>query len=665
MHLPIKIGKAALVIALVLLVPILSLWAVSARAETNATATVDRNALGPDDTLTLTVSVSSDDDVAIAQPNLPPIQDFEILNEWQSQETRSTLVTTPSGPKFQTIRSTKHNFLLQPTREGTLGIPSVEVVVEGKTFLTKPITIRVGKNLAVPPSERANSRSAPGGNIQLPPGFLDDEDADDLFSQLLRQRGFGQRGQGGGGASRTLPINPNEAFFIQVEADKTEAYVGEQITVSWYLYTRGMIRDLDTLKYPSLRGFWKEDIEIATHLNFVDEVVNGLPYKKALLASFALFPIKEGSATIDPYTAKCTVIPATDAMGGLALGKPYAFTKSSQPIKVQVKPLPVEGRPADFSGAIGDFQVSARTEEANIVSNQPFNLKIRFEGRGNAKLIEMPPFQPPEGLELYDTQKDSKFFRTGTSYKDFSVLLIPRREGEFTIPPITVSMFDPAQRKYITKSTELLRVLVRQGSGPQAGGNSMAADGKKAAQAVDLAPKLLTEYTRPWTMTPAERSVGFTVIFLFMGASLFFRARTQLGWGQKKKDLVRKLRARLRRVEAKGSQGDWRGVGVEMTNTVYFVLGEISGEGGAHVELEKLLAKAPPSVRREIAMPLMKQMEIFNVLSFAPESVVGDLKNADNLQRAVNEMQKLMEKAVALGVSSGRGDESEEDPRAF
>ncbi len=660
MHLQTKIGKAALAV----LFPILA-WAPSvAFADTTVSATVDRNALGPDDTLTLTVTIASDDEVTISQPNLPPIQDFEILNEWQSQEVRSSQSITAQGPKFEVIRSTKHNFLLQPMREGTLSIPSVEVIVEGKSFLTKPLSIRVGKNLAVPPSERNGGRGSPGGNNQLPPGFLDDEEHD-LFSQLLR-RGmppqFGNRG-GQGGTSRTLPINPNEAFFIQVETDKTEAYVGEQITVSWYLYTRGAIRDLDTLKYPSLRGFWKEDIEIATHLNFMDEVVNGLPYKKALLASFALFPIKEGTATIDEYKAKCTVIPTIDAMGGLALGKPYSYEKSSKPIKVTVKALPTEGRPADFSGAIGDFQVTARAEDPNIVSNQPFTFKIRFEGRGNAKLIDLPPFQPPEGLEIYDTQKDSKFFRTGTSYKDFSILLIPRREGEFTIPAITVSMFDLVQKKYVTKSTDPVRVLVRRGSGPQAGGQSMADTAKKPAK--DRIPQLLTEYKRPWTMTASERIFGFSILFLFMGGSLVFRARTQLGWGQRKKDLVRRLHARLRRVETELAKDNWRGVGVEMTNTVYFVLGEISGEGGANTQLEKLLLKAPPSVRREIGDPLMKQMDIFSVLSFAPESVVGELKNAQNIRRAVADMTKLMEQAVSLGVSSGQDDESEEDQKAF
>jgi BatD DUF11 like domain len=670
MHLLTKTGKS-LYAGLVAFVFLLTAFA--AQADVNVTASVDRNSLDPDDTFTYTVSVSASDDVSVSQPTLPPINDFEILNEWQSQEARSTFVTTPSGPKFQTVRSTNYNFMLQPKREGTLSISASEVVVEGKTYLTKPIQIRVGKGLGI--QARPRIQQNPSG-IQMPPGF-EDEEEDDLFTQLLR-RGVGQGvdendPSGGSAGSRTLPINPNDAFFVQVETDKTEAYVGEQITVSFYLYTRGQIRDLDTLKYPSLKGFWKEDIEIATHLNFVSEVVNGLPYKKALLASFALFPIKDGPATIDSYTAKCTVMPAFDNFSGLGFGKAYTYTKSSQPIKVNVKPLPTEGRPADFSGAVGDFQVTARVEDKDVVSNQPFTYKVRFEGRGNAKLIEIPPFQPPEGLELYDTQKDSKFFRTGTSFKDFSIMLIPRREGEFTIPGISTSIFDPKEKKYITRMTEPVRILVGVGQGPQAGGTEMkngGGSGKGGAKA-DRPPQLLTQYDRPIALTRAQYLVAMPILLLGLVAALIFRARKELGWGQKKKDLHRRLRARLRRVETRANKGDWRGVGVEMTNALYFVLGEISGEGGANMELEKLLAKAPPSVRRELAGPIAKQMDVFQVLSFAPENVVGDLKNPDKLKASVAEMTKLMEKAINLGSVAGLEESSEQsdgsglNPKAF
>jgi len=634
--------------------------------DVEVTSQVDRTQLSPDDTFQLSVSVSSSGEVSASQPNLPPLNDFEILNEWQSNESRTSFTSGRGGMQRKTVQTTNYNFLLQPKREGTLSIGGVEVVVDGQSHVTKPITIKVGKGLGAQPGQRrAQPGGGAGGQVQLPPGFEDDEDADDLFSQLLR-RGMGIPGGpdddgSGGGGSRTLPINPNDAFFVQVETDKKEAYVGEQVTVSFYLYTRGVIRDLDTLKYPSLHGFWKEDIEIATHLNFTNEVVNGIPYKKALLASFALFPIKEGPATIDEYKAKCAV--SLDPLGGMGFGKAYTYTKSSQPVKINVKPLPAEGRPADFSGAVGDFQVTANVEDHNVVSNQPFTYKIRFEGRGNAKLIELPPFTAPDGLEQYDIQKDSKFFRTGTSYKDFSIQLIPRREGEFTLPALSVSIFDPRAKQYVTKTTEPVRVIVAKGA-QQASDDQMMKNGGSGGSAskpkVDAPPQLLVELKHPMTLSRTEFMFGFPALLVLMFVTLSFKARNELGWGAKRADLQRRLRARLRRVDARAAAGDWRGVGVEMTNTVYFVLGEISGEGGASTELDKLMKKAPPSVRRELAVPLAKQMDIFQVLSFAPESVVGDLKSPERMRAAVSEMTALMEKAVQLGLSSGQADDTSE-----
>lgn len=640
------------------------------------TATVDRNALNPDDSLTLSISVTSDDEVTAGAPTLPNLADFEIVNEWTSQEARASFVSTPNGPQFKTVRTSRFNYMLRPKRQGTLNIGAAEVIVDGKSFFTKPISIKVapGAGLQARPPGR---RPSPPTGVFPPPGFFDDEE-DDLFAQLLRrgQPGGGQDGSDGIG-SRTLPVNPQDAFFIQVEADKTEAYVGEQVTVSWYLYTRGQIRDLDTLKYPSLKGFWKEDIEIATHLNFTQEVVNGVPYKKALLASFALFPIKEGTAVIDSYTAKCSVIPVVDSFGGaFSYGKAYTFTKSSQPLKVTVKPLPVEGRPADFSGAVGDFQVSARVEDNNPIADQPFSYKIRFEGRGNAKTIDLPPFEPPQGLEIYDTQKDAKFFRTGTSYKDFNILLIPRSEGEFTIPSLSVSIFDPEQKRYVTKATDPVQVRVGRGHGTPADSSrnfSLGGKGDKGEEKKeDPVPRLEVEW-RPgggggmsglWRSLAANNAAVQGGLFVAVLLTLFWRARIELGWGQRKKDLMRRLKARLRRVNEKVEKGDWRGVGLEMTNTVYFVLGEVCGEGGANVELDKLLLKAPPSVRREIGGPVTKLMETFQVLTFAPEAVVGSLKEPARLKRAVSEMEKLMETAVALGLSSGQADESGSGPKA-
>lgn len=630
-------------------------------ADVSVTATVDRNSLNPDDSLTLTVSVDATDEASVGQPTLPRLNDFEVLNEWTSQSQQASMVQTPQGPQFKKVYSLKYNFMLQPKRQGTLSIGAAEVVVDGKSHNTKPISIKVapGAGMQARPSQgkgRPQQGRGGGGGAFPPPGFDDDED--DLFSALLKRV---QPQQGG---SRSLPMNPNDAFFIQVETDKTTAYAGEQITASFYIYTRGILRDLDTLKYPSLKGFWKEDIEIATHLNFEQEVVNGVPYKKALLASFALFPIKDGVVTIDPYQAKCSIIPGLDAFG-FGMGKAYTFTKSSQPVKITVKPVPAEGRPPNFSGAVGDFQVTTRVEDKVVTEGQPFTLKIRFEGRGNAKLIDLPPFQTPEGMELYDQQNEARFYRTGLSFKEFRVLLIPRREGDFTIPGMAVSIFDPIQGAYVTKKTEPIVVRVGKGAGGKLNSNGMPEDGKvsKNLKKGDEAPRLLTEWQPQSRLSSGLEKALWIFAFAAIAGVLLWRARTELGWGQKKKNLMRSLKVRLRRVETHATAGDWRGVGTEMTNTVYFVLGEITGEGGAHLEFEKLMLKAPPSVRRELSGPLAKQMEVFHILTFAPAEVVGGLKDPAQLKSAIAEMEKLMEKAVLLGLSSEQSSGFAADPK--
>ncbi len=623
-------------------------------SDVTVSATVDRNALNPEDTLTLTVSVESSGGVDVEDPRLPSLDDFEILNQWTSHSQQASMIATPAGPQFKRVTIASYHYLLLPKREGDLRIGAVEVVVDGKAHLTKPIQVKVAPGAGVSAAPRPQM---PGGGGAIPPGFFD-EDEDDLFSQLL------QRVQPPSGGVRTLPTNPSEAFFIQVETDKTEAYVGEQITVSFYLYTRGLIRDLDTLKYPSLKGFWKEDIEIATHLNFQNEVVNGIPYKKALLASYALFPIKEGTATVDSYRVRCSVIPP-DALGALGFGRAYSFTKASEPVKIRVKPVPSEGRPADFSGAVGEFQVSSRIEDRVITENQPLTLKIRFEGRGNAKLIDLPAIEYPEGLELYDQQDEAKFFRTGTSYKEFRILLIPRREGEFTIPAISVSVFDPVQGKFVRKTTEPITFKARKGVGTGVASQSLPDEGApKSEPKGPVKPQLITNLEAYRTPSPIVQWSAWSAVYGLIFVGLLWQARTQLGWGQRKKNILRILKGRLAKVEALGAKGDWRGVGTEMTNTLYFVLGSISGEGGANMELEKLLQKAPPSVRRELGEPLRKQMEFFQMLTFAPDAVVEELKKTTRLKSVISEMEELMVKAVSLGLSGERSNGSGSGPRA-
>jgi hypothetical protein len=613
---------------------IVLLCGLAARATVTVNSLVDRNEMGMGDTLTVTVSVSSTESVDIQEPRVPSIAGFDLVNTWTSSSTSSKLMQGPRGMQFETVRRQDFNYMVTPQKAGTLSLPAFEVVVEGKTYTTKPIVIKV---------------SAQGsGATQNPGGFPDEEmnEEEALFNQLLQRRAAPEPSLKG------LPKNQNEVLSVQLELDKTEVYEGEQIVANWYIYTRGNLLSLDRLKFPDLKGFWKEIIEEVPALNFTQEVINGIPYRKALLASHALFPIKAGFAIVDEYKIKGSVQIPTSPFGNFGFGQAYTFNRASERVKINVKPLPVEGKPQDFSGAVGQFEVRSSIEGNQFPVNQPFSLKVRFEGTGNAKLIELPPLGLPEGVEIYDTKSESKYFKNGRSYKEFEVLIIPRQEGVLKIPAMSFSMFDPQSKKYVSKSTEAIEIRIVPGSGganvATSGAQSRSAD--KAERPVAKGPELPAILVS-WSSSHPSKALAMNWIWVLLysavGAGLFFKARREFGVGNKKKDIKVEMQRRMKKVLQALENSNWRLVGTEMTNVIYFVLGELSGQGGAAQEISKLLDQAPPSLRRDFGSEFSKKIEVFQILSFAPESVVGMLKDKSVMKSHIEETEKLMLKALS------------------
>ncbi|MNS67335.1 hypothetical protein D3C72_1005850 [compost metagenome] len=570
--------------------------------------------------------------------------------------------------EFQTQRRKEFQFQMSVQKEGNLSIGSFEVVVDGKVYRTQPILLKVTSPQAQQ-QQGVPKRPRPGQQQgAMPPGFdsFDDMDSaeEEIFNQLLQQRqrllqqgmggAFGppdeDPSQGGGAqgmsrpAFRSLPTNPNEAFFIQVEVDKTDVFEGEQVTVNWYLYTRGQMETLDRLKFPSLRGFWKEIIEEVPSIQFGEEVVNGVVYKKALLASHALFPIKAGKAIIDEYKIKSRIRLPVNGMGGF-FARPYEFTKSSNRVEINVKPLPLEGRPSDFTGAVGQFEVNAHVEGNQFPVNQPFSMKVRFEGAGNAKVIDLPAIPWPEGVEVYDTKSESKFFKNGRSFKEFEVLLIPRKEGVLTIPSFTMSMFDPREKKYYPRNTQPITLQINPNTNAPGGSSqriSGAPAGKTAVREDVLPDVVLTWQPSVASNVTAQPWVWFGV-FAGVFAALLFKAQKELAlWGNRRKSLKELIQKRFKKVDAAAAKGDYRLVGTEMTNIFYVVLGEIAGSGGASMEIEKLLELAPPSLRRDHGADIKKSFEVFQTLSFAPEEMMGSLKSAESLKENTKSAEKLL-----------------------
>lgn len=628
----IKIGRMDRVWAAVLSLLFVTVFSwVSWANEVQVDAYVDSNQVEKGEVFILTVSVSASKSVAVNEPRLPDLRGFELLGTTSSTSSQSSF----ANGKFS-VKITK-NFIYQlvAVREGKLRIGAIDVAVEGRMQKTQPIVMDIRKQSVARKNQRNDRRRVRPRQMRDP--F---EEMEDAFSQLLQRRprpGY-----------RSPPGKGKESFFIQVEVDKTDVYVGEQVTASWYLYTRAAIRDIDTLKYPSLKGFWKEDIEVATSLRFENEIVNGVVYQKALLASYALFPIKKGVAVIDPYKAKCTVA----ERGTFGFGRSFVRTKGSRSVKVNVKELPVAGRPNDFTGAVGQFQVSSKLEpNTPVPANQPVTLKIRVAGRGNGKMVELPELALPESLELYDTKKEAQFFKDGRSYKDFEVLLIPRQEGQIEIPASQLSFFDPDKGEYYSRTTPALNLSVTPDK-TQKTMDSVPVAGAGDPGEVRRGPDLVLSWQEASVLSFPHLLGLWGGAFLLSFLLLTWRGFVEFGWGQKKKDLEKVIQSRIKEVHKHVDRGDWRAVGVELTNIFYFLLGALSG-GGANVELSKMIQKLPPSVRRELGGEIEKLMGQLDIISFAPEGVVGSMKEPPQLKETVKQADKLLNRTLKLASAGG------------
>ncbi len=611
------------------------------------TARIEPKVVRPGQPFLLSITIQSDSSASAEQPELPDLGSLQLRNASSSSEIRSVF----DNGKFQVTRSQLFNYELVATQTGSFSIGPISVVVNGKVMQTQPVTVQVDAGAAAPQGQMG------GGEEEEDTG-----DMDDMFQQLLKRRlemmkrgtpgsRGGGGGSGGGLGGMVSPADLNDAYYVEVEVDKTKVYVGEQVTVSWYLVTRAQIADIDTLKYPAVEGFWREDIELATRLNFKPEVINGITYNKALLASFALFPIKAGVSKIDSYTARCNVV----AVGSFGATNQQTVVKSSQEVPITVLPLPLEEKPSSFTGAVGEFTMTSKVTDAKLVTNSPFEFKVRFEGRGNSKNIDPPKLDLPEGLELYDTKGEAKYFIDGRSFKEFNYILVAKKAGELIIPAVTSSFFNQTQKKYYTQSTSPIVVNVAQGEKTGTiDSKPLLAEEVKNQKPQLPALVLQMNDSRQWTM--GARLGGWASLLLFGLVFVGYRGFIEFGASEKRESLGKVVKAKFKDIDALAAKGEMRNAAVRTTNLVYLILGELSGLGGASREMSILLEKSPPSYRREVGESLSKAMRRLEILAFAPTELSGT--NVNDQKALLSEVEKLLRKSLEYDFES---DESSKD----
>ncbi|NDD92680.1 hypothetical protein EBZ37_11395, partial [bacterium] len=264
-------------------------------------------------------------------------------------------------------------------------------------------------------------------------------------------------------------------FFVKTELSKSKVYKGEQIIVSYYLYRRTRANVRDVMQYPAFQGFIREDLEMPILSNRPDfEAVNlgGIPFERALLARYAIYPIKEGKLKIDGFSVRVDYIPKNEANDDLMEDPFFQFfsqvtprtgTSKSDPITIEALPLPEDGRTDRFTGGVGDFEVTAQVEGGAVRANSPLTVRFSVKGRGNTNLVEFPRVEWPSQIKFYQAQGKTKNLGQGQQEKTFEVVVIPTQAGNVQIPAIEFEFFNPESRSYQRRTTPAIPILVAEG----------------------------------------------------------------------------------------------------------------------------------------------------------------------------------------------------------
>lgn len=404
--------------------------------------TADRAEVGTDDTFRLTVVVV--DAPANAQVKLPESEDFSILSS--SRSSQRSISLSGGGPAvIQDV--TRHVLVMRATRAGRLKIPPSQITARGKTYRTQPVemTVRAGRLGGAPSPGQAGR----GGGRQPDP-------FSSIQSQMQQmEEAFGDLVEPD---RPTIPRGDSD-LFLRASLDRDNVYVGEQVTLSLYIYSRVDLSSVDAVTMPKLEGFWTEEVESPTQLSGEQRVVDGIPYRAYLLRRRAIFPVKSGTLSITAAEADITT-------GFLFAG--HRVHRVSNALKVKVKPLP-PGGPQDMPNAhVGNWRLSMEVSQTRVELGQPVTVKVSLEGVGNVKNVTPPVLKGPAALKIYDpttTDKVSPQRHRVQGRRMMEYLVMPQRTGSFTLPALEFTYFDPRARKYEVARTDPVTITVEAGAG--------------------------------------------------------------------------------------------------------------------------------------------------------------------------------------------------------
>jgi len=247
-------------------------------------------------------------------------------------------------------------------------------------------------------------------------------------------------------------------LFIKTEVDKRICFLGEAITATFKLYSR-LQSTSEVINAPSLYGFSVMDVLNINEAHAAVETINGRIFNTSVLRKLQLYPSQTGKLTIDEMQLQNSI-----EFDDSATGRKTKVEKllASNPIEITVKPLP-PAQPDGYSGAVGQFSISAYLSDSKIEASAQGSLIVTIEGKGNFIQFGSPSIQWPKGFDVFDPmvsdELDKNAIPTGGSRK-YTFSFTTNQTGSFSLPPIAFSFFDPTVRKYKKVSSDSLKLEV-------------------------------------------------------------------------------------------------------------------------------------------------------------------------------------------------------------
>jgi hypothetical protein len=321
------------------------------------------------------------------------------------------------------------------------------------------------------------------GKLIIGPASVNSNGATLQSNSLTIEAVKGNSGNQGGSAPSTQnqsgrSENTGDNIFVRAIVNKSKAYQGEQITVTYKVYSRYQLRGFQDIKFPDYTGFWAQDMPSSQQIQLTSENIDGTTYQVAELKRSYIFAQRSGKLEIEPIKVECVVRQQStnrsrdiwEQMFGGGYEDAVVSIKS-KPLAIEIIPLPEKDKPENFSGAVGDYSFKAALSKNNIKANDAVNLTITLSGNGNIKLVDPLKIDFPEDFETYDPKTNEKISVGANGVagsKTFDYLLIPRHEGNYKIDQINFSYFDPQKKEYITLPSPDFDIQVDKGDGTAA-----------------------------------------------------------------------------------------------------------------------------------------------------------------------------------------------------